>query len=132
VKGGENMKVSGIGKTPIVRENEFIPKTPALKDKTGDFKKTFETILSSKTDLKFSNHAIDRLTDHSVRFDERTVTRLDRAVSVAGKKGADQSLVLLDEMAFLVSVKNKTIITAMETANMKEGVVTKIDSAVIG
>lgn len=126
------MKLSGIGKIPIVPENEFISKSTTPKDKIRDFKKTFENILLNKTDLKFSNHAIDRLANRNVRFDEHIAARLNKAVSVADKKGVEQSLVLLDEMAFLVSVKNKTIITAMETNNMKEGVITQIDSAVIG
>jgi flagellar operon protein len=126
------MRVEDISKTSIIRGDESLPKNPIAKSGVNDFQKTFEAVLAGKTDLKFSNHAISRLSSRGVQLDENTVNRLDRAVSAAGQKGAGQSLVLLDEMAFLVSVKNKTIITAMETNLMKEGVVTKIDSAVIG
>jgi flagellar operon protein len=126
------MRVEDISKTSIIRGDESLPKSPIAKSGATDFQKTFEAVLAGKTDLKFSNHAISRLSSRGVQLDENTVNRLDRAVSAAGQKGAGQSLVLLDEMAFLVSVKNKTIITAMETNLMKEGVVTKIDSAVIG
>ena len=126
------MTVQGVGKSSAVRPDEQIRPSYNAPDKSGDFKKTLSEILSNKTNLKFSNHAIDRLSDRGVNIDNNTVDRLDKAITAAGKKGADQSLVLLDEMAFLVSVKNKTIITAMETNNMKEGVITKIDSAIIG
>ena len=126
------MKIHGIDKTANIISTKLPVKSFGSKEKHGDFQRTFEAVLSNKTDLKFSGHAIDRLTDRGVQIDENTIVRLDKAVSAAGKKGSDQSLVLLDEMAFVVSVKDKTVITAMETDNMKEGVFTKIDSAVIG
>lgn len=126
------MKIHGIDKTTNIISTKLPVKNFGTKEKTGDFQRTFEAVLSNKTDLKFSGHAIDRLTDRGVRLDESTVSRLDKAVVAAGKKGSGQSLVLLDEMAFVVSIKNKTVITAMETDMMKEGVFTKIDSAVIG
>jgi flagellar operon protein len=126
------MRVEGINKTSAVRENQFIPRTAGPTSQTDDFRKTLQTVLSAGADLKFSNHAINRLTTRGVHLDDRTMSRLGRAVMAADDKGAAQSLVLLDEMAFLVSVKNRTIITAMETSQMKEGVITRIDSAVIG
>jgi len=126
------MKIHGIDRTANIISTKLPARNIGTKEKTGDFQRTFEAVLSNKTDLKFSGHAIDRLTDRGVSLDESTVSRLDKAVLAAGKKGSDQSLVLLDEMAFVVSIKNKTVITAMETGNMKEGVFTKIDSAVIG
>lgn len=92
----------------------------------------FKEILKEKTGLNFSNHAIDRLSGRGVNLDSDKVDRLAKAVQMADKKGADQSLVLLDQLAFLVSVRNKTVITAVETDQMKEGVFTKIDSAIIG
>ena len=92
----------------------------------------FKEILKEKTGLNFSNHAIDRLSGRGVNLDSDKVDRLTKAVQMADKKGADQSLVLLDQLAFLVSVRNKTVITAVETDRMKEGVFTQIDSAIIG
>ncbi len=128
------MKINGVGhKLPInideiTRQNS----TEAGRVKGSDFKKDFNEALANTSNLKFSNHALDRLNKRGVEINTNTFERLDSAVTAADKKGAGQSLVLLDEMAFLVSVKNRTVITAMETNNMKEGVFTKIDSAVIG
>ena len=128
------MTVSGISKIGIVEANKVIGlKTErANQSQAADFKIAFEEALAAKTDLKFSNHALERLSRRGVSLNDQTVSRLDNAIAAAGKKGADQSLVLLDEMAFVVSIKNKTVITAMETNQMKEGVFTQIDSAVIG
>lgn len=127
------MRVSEVGKTSAVVKNDSTNRMAAQKPsaRPGEFKQTLSQTLADKTDLKFSSHAIDRLSSRGVNLSDRTVSRLNDAVSAAGKKGADQSLVLLDEMAFLVSVKNRTVITAMETGKMKEGVFTQIDSAVI-
>ena len=50
---------------------------------------------------------------------------------VARAKGARSSLILTEAGAFVVSVSNRTVITAMDPAQMRERVVTNIDSAVI-
>jgi flagellar operon protein len=56
---------------------------------------------------------------------------LQRAVSRAEEKGAKDSLVLLRDLAFIVSVKNRTVVTAVDGEHIKENVFTNIDSAVI-
>ncbi|OQX91490.1 MAG: hypothetical protein B6D58_07790 [candidate division Zixibacteria bacterium 4484_95] len=128
------MKISDVDRNVVsVIEKPFsIRESPTIPEKSRQFQKTLESELSVVTDLKFSNHAIDRLSTRKVKFDKQTISRLNKAVSKAGQKGASQSLVLLDELAFLVSVKNKMVITALEADKMKEGVFTNIDSAVIG
>jgi flagellar operon protein len=128
------MKIDEVGKTSIIQTGEISRQNQPASKQTGNgnFKQVFNEAVAGSSNLKFSQHALDRLSRRGVDIDGQTVSRLDNAVTAAGKKGAGQSLVLLDEMAFLVSVKNRTIITAMETSKMKEGVFTKIDSAVIG
>lgn len=122
-----------INNTTIVRPQQTssisqVKSGNSRSESTTDFKE----ILKEKTGLNFSNHAIDRLSGRGVSLDSDKVDRLTKAVQMADKKGADQSLVLLDQLAFLVSVRNKTVITAVETDRMKEGVFTQIDSAIIG
>ena len=82
-----------------------------------------------KHDLKFSRHAMDRLRTRNVSLGSSDVERLGSAVAQAGEKGSRESLVLLDELAFVVSVKNRTVITALQ--GKQNGVFTSIDSAVI-
>lgn len=125
------MTIDAIRKLEAITPAKPAEQGAVNKPKAAGFEQAFKSALAGKTDLKFSNHALGRLAVRGVPMDEQTVSRLNKAVSIADQKGSNQSLVLLDEMAFLISVKNKTIITAMDTSSMKEGVVTKIDSTVI-
>ena len=128
------MSIPDIGNnTAIIRLGEIGAKPIALtKNEKANAADNFKEILREKTGLNFSNHAIDRLSGRGVNLDNDKVDRLTKAVQMADRKGADHSLVLLDQLAFLVSVRNKTVITAVETDKMKEGVFTQIDSAIIG
>jgi len=90
----------------------------------------FEEVLRGT--LKLSKHVADRIDRRALSLESDKMHRLEEAVNKAESKGANDSLVLLDDLAFLVSVKNRTVVTAMNRSNMKEGVFTRIDSAVIG
>jgi len=90
----------------------------------------FEEVLNGS--LKLSKHVADRINRRSLDIGTDKMHRLENAVSKAESKGANESLVLLDDLALVVSVKNRTVVTAMNKSNMKEGVFTQIDSAVIG
>ncbi len=81
--------------------------------------------------LKFSAHAQTRLQSRSIPFGPDEVERLQTAVGKAQAKGARESLILMDGVALLVSVKNRTVITAVDAASLKDNVFTNIDSAVI-
>ncbi len=67
----------------------------------------------------------------SVNLNNQTVGRLENAVKQAAAKGARQSLIMVDDLAFVVSVANKTVITALSGEGRKDSVFTNIDSAVI-
>lgn len=81
--------------------------------------------------LTFSRHAQERLDARKIQLNETDMTDLQRAVTRAEEKGAKDSLVLLRDMAFIVSVKNRTVVTAMDSQHLKENVFTNIDSAVV-
>ena len=81
--------------------------------------------------LKFSAHAIDRLRSRGISFDQDMLKRIESAVDKAADKGSKESLVITDDSALIVSVKNKTVITAMDRGTMKENVFTNIDSTVL-
>lgn len=94
--------------------------------------RSFDAILEKElNEVKFSKHAQERLSERNIQLDQKDISNLHNAITMAEKKGANDSLVLLRDMAFIVSVKNKTVVTAMHGENMKENVFTKIDSAVI-
>ena len=95
-------------------------------------KSEFQRILSEKTGrIDFSAHAEKRLAQRGIELSQADMDRLTQAVDRAKTKGAKESLVLLNGLAFVVSVPNRTVITAIDMESMKENVITNIDSAVI-
>jgi len=82
-------------------------------------------------DLRFSKHALARVHRRGIELDPSTLGRLSEGVNRAAGKGARDSLVLVDGTAFVVSVNNRTVITAVGSEHMKDNVFTNIDSAVI-
>jgi len=81
--------------------------------------------------LKFSNHAVERMQSRGIRFTPEDMTRLNDAVSRAAAKGSKDSLILMKDSALIVSVKNKTVVTVMDKAALKENVFTNIDSTIV-
>lgn len=81
--------------------------------------------------LRFSSHAMQRLVSREINLTPYDLIKIDGAVERAKAKGAKESLVLLGDLAFLVSVENKTVITALVGSSLQERVFTHIDSAVI-
>lgn len=81
--------------------------------------------------LQFSRHALARVQRRGIELDQATLGRLSEGVGRAASKGSRDSLVLVDGTAFVVSVSNRTVITAVGSEHMKENVFTNIDSAVI-
>jgi len=81
--------------------------------------------------LQFSRHALERVQRRGISLDQETLGRLSEGVGRAAGKGARDSLVLVDGTAFVVSVNNRTVITAVGSEHMKDNVFTNIDSAVI-
>jgi flagellar operon protein len=87
--------------------------------------------LSKTEGLRFSQHALERMANRGIAFKPEDMAKLNEAVDKAAKKGSRESLVLMGDNAFIVSVKNKTVVTAMDREGMKENVFTNIDSTVI-
>jgi flagellar operon protein len=81
--------------------------------------------------LQFSKHALARVERRGISLDASTLGRLSQGVQRAASKGSRDSLVLVDGTAFVVSVSNRTVITAVGSEHMKDNVFTNIDSAVI-
>jgi flagellar operon protein len=80
--------------------------------------------------LSFSQHALHRLQERGIQLTEPDVARLETAVGKAADKGARESLIIMDNVAYVVNVVNRKVITAVDGASMKENVFTNIDSAV--
>jgi flagellar operon protein len=81
--------------------------------------------------VKFSNHAIDRMVNRGIQFTKEDLGRLNEAVDRAAAKGSKDSLILMNDSALIVSVKNKTVVTVMDKNALKENVFTNIDSTIV-
>ncbi|HHW23187.1 MAG TPA: flagellar biosynthesis protein [Clostridiaceae bacterium] len=98
---------------------------------TGD---DFSSILNQKLrearDVKMSKHAMLRLEARNINLDANQVERLKNAVDKAQAKGVRDTLVVMDNVAFVVNVNARTVITAVNQSELKENVFTNIDGAV--
>ena len=90
-----------------------------------------QTALEKETGLKFSKHASMRLNERDITLTQNQSARLENGVDAASKKGINDSLVLVDNLAFIVNVPNKTVVTAMDQTETNSNVFTNIDGAVI-
>lgn len=96
---------------------------------------SFQEILSEKkiaqdvNNLKFSKHANARLQTRGIDLSAEQMERLENGTSKAREKGIQESLVMVDNLAFIVNVKNNTVITAVNDAT--DSIFTNIDGAVI-
>lgn len=81
--------------------------------------------------LKFSNHAVERMRSRGISFSPDEMKGIENAVTKAAAKGAKDTLILSGENALIVSVKNNTVVTVMDRAAMRENVFTNIDSTVV-
>ncbi|MEK6774410.1 MAG: TIGR02530 family flagellar biosynthesis protein [Bdellovibrionota bacterium] len=120
-----------------------VGKGPSFKDTLDQVGQSQETAVP-KTNLsatealkniadgvKFSNHAIDRMRSRGISFKPEDMTRLNEAVGRAASKGSKDSLILMNDSALIVSVKNKTVVTVMDKSALKENVFTNIDSTIV-
>jgi flagellar operon protein len=95
----------------------------------------FSEILKSKqavtenNELKFSKHANERLASRNIDLSDKQLQRLENGAKMAGEKGINESLVMVDNLAFVVNIKNNTVVTAVNDG--EDRVFTNIDGAVI-
>ncbi|MFD0671733.1 TIGR02530 family flagellar biosynthesis protein [Cohnella sp. GCM10027633] len=87
--------------------------------------------LLDRQQLKFSTHAQQRLEQRGIVLMPDQLNRIASAIDQAAAKGARDSLVLFKDIAMIVNVPNRTVVTAMDGNSMREHVFTQIDSAVV-
>lgn len=106
---------------------------------TGSSEVSFQEILARKQseqepeapELKFSKHAAMRLNDRNINLSSEQLERLETGTDRAKSKGIRDSLVLMDSLAFIVNIPNRTVVTAMDFAESADNIYTNIDGAVI-
>ncbi len=118
-------------------QETYLPKSHLNTGTVQEQNQGFSDIFAQKAglgdenyELKFSKHADARLADRNINLTNEQLKRLDAGAKMAGEKGIQESLVIMDNLSFIVNVKNKTVITAMDQSE-KSNVYTNIDGAVI-
>ena len=98
---------------------------------TVSFRDVLEQVSRSKENVNFSKHANERLSSRNIQLSDAQMERLNDGVQQAKQKNINESLVMMDNLAFIVNVKNNTVITAMDQESNDSNVFTNIDGAVI-
>ena len=107
-----------------------LPRQPQTSKNTGGFADVLENKLNSSK-VKFSGHALERLKERGIKLGETDLEKLEGAVSSVAAKGGNDSLIMVGDAALLVSIKNRTVITAFDRNKLEGNVFTKIDSAAV-
>ncbi len=122
-------------KAKILQDSGVAPEAPKAQTqpqlKPGQA--SFEQVLSQigRKELKFSKHALERLSSRQIELSPQELNRISEAVDRAEAKGVKEALILMNDKVFIASVKSKTIITASTEEQLKNNVFTQIDGAVI-
>ena len=110
---------------PIVDREISVDRKPKL---SGD---SFESVFREELEsIKFSSHASKRLESRNIHLSEPELSKLKSAVLKAEEKGSRDSLVMMNETAFIINIPNKTVVTAMALEGSNENIFTNIDSVV--
>lgn len=131
--------------TAILPNAALVPPGPASAPATGrpaavsglmavqgpSFADVLAQSTTALTPPSFSRHALERVNRRGIELDQPTLQRLAGGLSRAAAKGSRDAVVLVDSTAFVVSVPNNTVITAVGSEHMRQHVFTNIDSAVI-
>lgn len=114
---------TGAIRHPAAQTGKPLPAT----DPSG---RTFSEVLQ-QTNVQFSQHAQQRLAQRGISFEQEQLSKIEAAISKAAAKGARESLIMIEDVALIVNVRNHTVVTAVNDKAMDDHVFTQIDSAVI-
>ena len=129
IKTGNVLPDSKVNSTAAQNISQTDSASPSFSDV---LKAQYRQQSTQSTGVEFSRHALDRLIDRNIDLSEdNKLERLNKAVEVAQEKGANETLVLVDSTAFLVSVKNNKVITTLSADDLRGNIFTNIDSTVI-
>ena len=119
-------------------QDQYLNRPPSQAEQKTAAGISFQDILKQKsmptgseTELKFSKHAANRLAERHIELTKNQLERLSDGTKKADLKGIQDSLVIVDDLAFIVNVPSSTVITAKDQMQTQENIFTNIDGAVI-
>jgi flagellar operon protein len=120
-----------VNKIAYVSGREF---SHGVQKNQANVKESFAKVLENskkEVEVKVSVHAQERLKEQNINITPQDFKRINDAANLAEKKGSKESLMLLNDLALVVNISNRTIITAIDKARQKDKVFTNIDSTII-
>lgn len=110
--------------------------TSTVEDKSeiesgASFHEVLRQQLEQSSSLSFSKHAVSRVAQRNIDISPENIQRLNQGVRIAEEKGLKETLILIDKTAFIVNVKNNTVVTTVNGNDLKGNVFTNIDGTVI-
>lgn len=122
--------IKNIGSIPSVEIKVCSDKSINIRNNHRlEFNKCLENLISK--DFKISTHASERLNNRNINLTKIDIENINTAIDKMEKKGSKESLILYKDLALIASIKNRTIITAIDKNSMDEKIFTNIDGAII-
>ncbi len=121
------MEVNGISVPfiPITQSEDF------SNVKSQNSSSSFSSIFQDELDkVKFSNHALKRMENRNIQLSDTEINKIQTAVQKAESKGSKDSLVMMNDTAYIVNIPNRTVVTALPVSSSNENIFTNIDSVV--
>lgn len=88
----------------------------------------FEELLNSEKKLKFSSHAQKRMESRNITINPEEMRKIEEGVAKLRNKGCQDSVILSKDRAYVISIKNNTVVTIVDEASIKDNIFTNIDS----
>ena len=121
-----------VGGTPLVDNTSSLGNAQQKNDTQGvNFGQMLKEQIQNDEQLKFSKHAMNRISQRGINIEPELMQQVSDAVDNAQEKGITDALILGNNNAFIVNVPTRTVITTMNSNEMKENVITNIDGTVL-
>ncbi|MBP2031385.1 flagellar operon protein [Clostridium algifaecis] len=112
------------------KKNNINNNASSGKEKVS-FKDTLNSEIDKNSSFTISNHAAERLKSRNINFSESDMKNINSAINKAENKGCTESALLYNDTVLITSIKNRTVITAVDKNSSSNNVFTNIDSMVI-
>ena len=117
--------------TPRPEQTQKVDTDVNENAESTSFQSILTEMLRKNSEVNFSKHAVKRAIDHNIELSDDNLNRLNEGVKMASEKNLEEPLILVGNTAFLVNIPNNTVITAVDSSDMKGNVFTNIDGTVI-
>lgn len=114
--------IDNLSRDTAIRRNEA---------RKSSFNDVFQNELNKKEGVTISNHAAERLKDRDIHLDETDMEKINEGINLASDKGCRECVIFYKDAALVTSIKNRTIITAMDKENSRGNIFTNVDSVLL-